>query len=374
MDALNNTLVEASASAAENGARKLRNLLSNKGKFIYLYDHATGKVEKKYNLLRHCGTLWAMTTTARQPEFSASLEPKMLPAIISGLQWVDGKYGQTSELLPGIFLVWHDQVKLGGNALMILALAEYIDWLHAKRFDKFVAIDIKQVRSLAILTEAYVQGVYYFLASGQEFHKFNIRSLEKSDFQSDYYTGEALFALVVWQQLGWKLVNENVVTIDELPSLNKFPVTLNYMENLAEQNYGLEFQSHWMLYAVSELIRSKIAGMMAPQLYRYLENLIDAVLDNDRYRARNKSNPIACRTEGLLAAFRVYLPQHVANQPERQLRMQQTIEQNIMLQLQWVMPDGAIIAGSDSTMVQIDTLQHNISAFAAYIAWQRGQK
>jgi len=356
MRQVNKILLPSARLAALNGARKLRALLQPNGKFIYSHDYLTGTAARKeYNLLRHCGSLWALLVCRQH--FSGDLNGgDYLRAVQSGLDWLWQHHvvAQDNRAL----VVWKDYIKLGGNALALLAISEFIRAMLAAEFRSNSTWQIKHHEIWLERAENLALGLH-FLRQGPEgdfIHKMSALDGSVADFRSDYYTGEALFALGHWRTTCQQLVVHGRA-IDKFPSYLLYPDACQLLLRLARQNYGLEFQSHWMCYAVSQEITARqLPNADVAELQEYLEALVNDIVARPDYRRRRKANPIACRSEALLAAWPLYQSEKIQN----------TIDVNIMLQLQWVRENGAIVESDKNTEVRIDTVQHGICAFANY--------
>jgi hypothetical protein len=338
---------------AKAGAWRLLNLIQHSGKFIYEYNVQNGKREKQYNLLRHCGSLWSVvTTTHDQKMFSPEgWLATVAPLVIKSLDYITNKHTQFRQDDNALFVVWHGQIKLGANALYLLTLIELIDkmFLYGKTAEELVPF-VQQASMVC-------NGIYAMFDNGKFIHKTDT-DYKLMDFESDYYTGEALFALARWRNVSKKynFVIENI----------KFEAVGQYLMELAAAKYGLEFQSHWMVYAITEFL---YMGAHDPVVLRnYLDELIADILNNTNYRKRDESTPIACRTEALVRALAYY-----TEQPLVTISMENILihaEATVMIQLGCCKSDGAIIRGgkkSDANHVRIDYIQHNISGFSGYV-------
>ena len=164
---------EASRAGAAYLARNVR----NNGRFRYLVDPATGRSAPGYNLLRHAGALMALAIWAgRLPAAEA------LPAMARSSDFLVERVRKTG---PGGLpcLVSKGRAKLGGSALLILALLEQDAVLGTGR-----DLDL-------------CEGLADYLVSQQD-DSGGFASLRRIDggaarpFESDYYPGQAVLALL----------------------------------------------------------------------------------------------------------------------------------------------------------------------------------
>jgi hypothetical protein len=359
---INPELLATLDTAAIKGVTKLTELMNRKGKFIYSYDHVSGARPKQYNLVRHAGAIWSMLTVAGET---------VIPFARLGIRWLVDDYAaeyhreQTfwygqPKLYIGIS--WHGNTSLGANALALLALAEMYRIDIDMRGDKFTDV---------------INGLMYGIANAYQYeadsfvHKWDSTTLVPIDFISDYYVGEALFAV-----LHWLNVSRHVNATPE-PMHDKIRDQMfKHMLKLAGENYGLEFQSHWMMYAVAYAMqhwRLEFSQEGQDLLLNYLVKLVSDVLDRTDYRKRNASTPIACRTEGMMAAMQIFLLPEInrdAKYAEFIERIMTHAHANILLQMGFAQADGAIVHGGKPygyNEVRIDYIQHGISSFKAFV-------
>lgn len=301
-----------------------------KGRFIYA--HEAGDITRAhdgYNLLRHCGTLWFMARAARD-----GASPETLSAIRRATAYLADKLEPAPWAHPehpSLALVGKGMVKLGGLGLGLLALSE-------------VGILPEVLPPLPLgLPETISQMRRYALdeIEGDDFrHKRILATGEVTGFRSDYYTGEAIFGLLM--------------TGPTDPDLTR--VTTSLMR----RGYGWAEQSHWMAYAACEAVeRGVVPEALASA---YLTGLMDAILSDPHYRARRQSTPIACRTEALTRTLLLARQIPGLLTPDLLARIHSHAAENLALQLHWYR-DGQFWKGDDDHKVQIDYIQHNATAF-----------
>ena len=312
--------------AIERAARHIVRLMRPTGRFIYCYDSEARVQLPGYNVLRHCGTIWAVGTAAEAglvlPETAVALQPAL--ASVLALQ---------TGLRPDGTMYVHEQgeVKLGANALAVLALCTM-----PQARDRAGTL-----RRLCGYIEQQADGPDDFV------HKRRQDTMAALPFRSDYYTGEALFAVVMAARL-----------LDDGEMLDGAERRLH---SLVARRYGIAEQSHWMMYAVAALHEMRPAKALAG----YACHLTSAIIDGAGYRAGGACTPVACRTEALLAAtsmLRRYLPAG-----ERLLAdARAVIEENLTIQLACMEPDGGFRCDPQTPVVRIDYIQHNLASFVAY--------
>ena len=316
-------------AVARAGALRLADMVQKSGRFVYAYWLGGGEIAG-YNLLRHSGSVWAMADTANSLADLASVQI----AARRALSWL--LETKTVPLGQGLCLAGKDgKAKLGGAALATLACLE----MNAARQD-------------ARLTDAATAfGTFMLmmrLPNGDFIHKVDIPNKKVLPFRSDYYTGEALFALArlytVTQDTRWR---------------DAAVASIRYLDGI---DYGVTAQSHWMLYALDEISRAADTELCT----RYGKRIADHILDQPDYRARNQSTPTACRSEGLLAFVRMAAEATDPAIVQTRTRATRAIEENLVQQLAFFDPSGAFVRGEGRDDVRIDFIQHNISSFLHY--------
>jgi hypothetical protein len=323
-------------TVAIEGAECLARLVDRRGKFLYRYDADNPGPTKGYNILRHCGTIWAMTEIANR----AGPLPDVAEAAQRAVEWLIERHIRPYGTTGTRCVVAGDAVKLGGNGLAILALLEVAALTGRQAY-------VELAGDLA----GYI--VLQRRPDGNFAHKRRFSTDEVLPFHSDYYTGEALFGL-----LRLSGVTGDARWLD---------VSQASEDLLAAQNYGVPQQSHWMLYALEQLHRMRPHAVSRT----HARVIAEDILDKPEYRAHQRSTPIACRSEGLLAFVRLCegLSGDSADRPifdQAAARSRVAIHENLELQLGYRRPNGSFVHGRGNSEVRIDYIQHNISSFIGY--------
>ncbi len=321
---------------AIEGAECLARLVDRRGKFLYRYDADNPGPTSGYNILRHCGTIWAMTEVANR----AGPLPDVAQAAQRATEWLIERHIRPYGTTGARCVVAGDAVKLGGNGLAILALLEV-----AALNENHDYVDLAGDLAEYIVLQRKPDGNFA--------HKRRFSTDEVMPFHSDYYTGEALFGLL----------RLTAVTGDS----RWLDVSQASEDLLAAQNYGVPQQSHWMLYALEQLHRLR----PHPVSRSHARVIAEDILDKPEYRAHQRSTPIACRSEGLLAFVRLCegLSSESADRPvfdQTAARSRTVIHENLELQLGYRRPNGSFVHGRGNSEVRIDYIQHNISSFLGY--------
>lgn len=325
-----------SLTIAIEGAECLARLVDRRGKFLYRYDADNPGPTSGYNILRHCGTIWAMTEVANR----AGPLPNVAQAAQRATEWLIERHIRPYRTTGTRCVVAGDAVKLGGNGLAILALLE-------------VAALTKNNDYVDLAGDLAGYIVLQRRPDGNFAHKRRFSTDEVLPFHSDYYTGEALFGLL----------RLTAVTGDS----RWLEISQASEDLLAAQNYGVPQQSHWMLYALEQLHKLR----PHPVSRSHARVIAADILDKPEYRADERSTPIACRSEGLLAFVRLCegvsgdsVDRPIFDQAAARSRV--AIHENLELQLGHRRPNGSFVQGRGNSEVRIDYIQHNISSFLGY--------
>lgn len=211
------------------GSRYLASQTQETGRFIYGWHPCFDREIKTYNALRHASSLYAMIEA-----YEVKRDDGLGEAIERGLSYLTEKLIKT-VLHEGqeiaVLVDAQDEVKLGGNAVCLLALMKYSELHQTSRYHALL-----EQLALAI---CLMQNP----ATGQFAHVLQYPTLDvKAHFRTIYYDGEAAFGLL------------------RLYALTKDPRWLNCVERAFD--YFIEADhwkahDHWLAYAVNELTRYK---------------------------------------------------------------------------------------------------------------------
>lgn len=317
---------------ATSGATYLAQLVDKDGRFKYRFDPVSGNVAEGYNVLRHCGAMWAMLEAG---EFSDK-KNDILASSKRAVTYLLNEFMRFSPDYRHACIAEDNSIKLGGNALALLALLSVYratgdDILKtvAESLGKYILKDLKP--------------------DGDFVHKRYLTSGKISDFKSMYYTGEALLALLhLFETSGNEVWLDAVIRSENV---------------LAPRDYGVQEQSHWMLYALELLCSYRWNETYA----HHAAKIARHILDFPEYRSWGRSTPTACRSEGLLAFVRLLDQGMCSNElTDMKSRCMEAIDLNLDEQLRFRLDSGAFVRGGEDhrkTEVRIDYIQHNISAF-----------
>jgi hypothetical protein len=341
---------------ARLGGDYLTRVVLPEGRFVYSYSPETDSEEGGYNMVRHAGTVYAMLDlwrTTRGPELLAAAERALdylLECIVP--------FGREDDGLRAV--AFDGTLKLGSAALAALALAEHCRATGARTH-------LPAAQGLCRYLRASQR------PSGEFLHQREYPSGKPRDFVSDYYSGEALFALT------------------RVYSLDRDPGWLDAAESgaryLIETRDGARpeaeiLHDHWLLYALNELHRERPLPLYAEHALRIARAILPqqnrAPLEPAHLGSHYdppRSTPTATRTEGLLAAHELALR---AGRSEEARAILEAAALGARFQLETqVVPErglrvrnpGRALGGFTRSLadleIRIDYVQHNVSALIA---------
>lgn len=222
--------LDAATTAAmiDTASQFLARQVQSSGQFVYGHFPCFDRRIGSYNTLRHASTLYAMLEA-----WELNRSPELLDAIERGVQHLCTQLIRDYTLIDGTqvaFLVdVGEEIKLGGNAVCLLALVKYSELKGSKQW-------LGLLDKLA-LGMSYLQDPQ----SGRFNHVLNASDLSlKQASRTIYYDGEAAFGLM------------------RLYGLTRDPRWLEMVE-LAFDHFiasdHWQAHDHWLSYCVNELTR-----------------------------------------------------------------------------------------------------------------------
>lgn len=328
------------------------------GKFKYSYEPKIDKDNTSYNILRHSGTLYSMLEVYELTRDDSVLTAaqRALRFLINQMQESTVKDEQTLVVVEGGF------VKLGGNGLAALALAKYIHLTQDQSY-----LPTLQKLGAWIVNTQTSEGHFTI-------HKQVYNAEIITGFDSEYYPGEALFALA------------RIYQLDPQPRWLRGAVNgALYLINVRDKGIpdAKLNHDHWLLYALNEIHRLETHE----DFLIHAMKITNAIIKSQRtqspypdwvgsYYSIPRSTPGATRMEGLCASY--CLARDYIN-PEQVDKILSALKLGIPFQLQtqfhpesvMYLPNpqrslGGFHGSLTNFEIRIDYVQHNISCLLGY--------
>ncbi len=366
--------------AARWGGQYLIRSVGADGRFVYSYRPKGDTERDRYNMLRHAGTIYSMLElheVAPRPELLAAAERAIgyLKAATEPCHPGGGRTeyhpgGGRTEYHPGggrteypdaTCLVEDGFVKLGGNALAIIALAKHAEVTGSGE-------NLALIGQLGRWILANQSDAGEFTA-----HKVHLETGRLDDHVSQYYPGEAVLALLRGGPAAGTAVSQRW-----LEAAAKGARWLIEVRDRKVPDHRLN-HDHWLLYGLNELFRRQPEPLYLAHARRTTAAILR--LQNRRpiypdwrgsYYNPPRSTPTATRSEGLAAAYLLERDHGDATDANRLL---EGLELGVRFQLQTQFrPESALyladpqraLGGFRRSLthyeVRIDYVQHNISA------------
>lgn len=339
-----------------------KHVVNKKGKFIYTYNPAEDIAEKKYNILRHAGTIFSMIQT-----YELTQDEEIMIEVKRALEFLTNKVKEPIVDEKGKVIVERDVVKIGGNGLAIVALASYTEVTQDKKY-------LPLMQDLATWIKEMQDNTGNF-----KVHKQIYSTGEATDFVSDFYIGEAILAMTKLYTLDH---NEEWLDVAE-----KAADYLILSKN-KDATKSTIHHDHWLLYGLNGLYRLRKKEIYIKHLLMMSDSIIDTQYTEVNTEEEEfiggyppqagtlpKSVPVACRTEGLSNAYIIAKDFGYKEEAER---MKKAIILGVQFQLQMQLREESIMHFQNKSLslgafynkfkditLRNDFTQHNISACIA---------
>lgn len=344
-------------SSIEYASIYLAQSVKSDGSFIYEYDPVRDVEEDGYNILRHAGTIYSM--------FEIYEAFPRQDIRISGERAIEYMNAQMRSCNRNQALCLEEdrEVKLGGNALAMLALIQYSEATNTRDHDD-------TIHKLATwITSVQDEDGQFTI------HKASYPSMRRENFVSTYYPGEAIYALARACQL---LETESYCADAESAA--------NWIITVRDDGLGINElpHDHWFLYGLRELYTVTNNELYATQSYNIANTIINNQITNDPenphwvggFYEPPRSAPTATRMEGLIAAYETGNLSYEYKQDLQKtikrgvaLLTELQITPNILAQNQISFADqglGGFVRGFGEQDIRIDYVQHAVSALLGY--------
>ncbi|MBS0290022.1 MAG: CapA family protein [Proteobacteria bacterium] len=341
-------------TAATLAGNYLVSSVKDNGDFVYEYLPKMDETSNRYNVLRHAGTIYAMLELYEVTHNEALLKSASL-ALSNLLNRAKPIVINNEKYLC---ILENNYAKLGANALAVLAISKFIS----------ITKDISYLESgrklaLWIGTAQNSKGEFYI-------HKMKFSNKANTDFVSNYYPGEAIFALVRFYQ-----IDPNPLWLDIAQKAADYLITgRDKDKNISELEHD-----HWLLYGLNALSEFRPSPIYISHTLKITKAIIKAQNRDAEpcdymgsFYTNPRSTPVAIRAEGLCAAYQLLKKNNYDSEVNDILK---AIKLCVRFQLQTqFFPEKALylpnprrtLGGFSKSLIdysiRIDYVQHNISS------------
>ena len=208
-----------------NASNYLYDMLQPNGEFQYGYFPVFDNKMGSYNILRHTGSIWSLINLYRMTNDEA-----LIPKLDSSISYLlDGYIEYKSDDAAYVIERKVNEVKLGGNALAVIMLTEYMDVFKTDKYTELV----RHLANGILELEDLNNGTYYHVLNFPDYSP-------KEEYRTVYYDGEATFALT----------RAYTCTKDQ----KYLDGAKAAVENFILTDYTV-YRDHWVAYALNEITK-----------------------------------------------------------------------------------------------------------------------
>ena len=329
----------------KNAGNLLKSMNLENGKFIYGINANSGKTIDSYNVLRHAGSVWSLILY-----YNENPNEDLKKVIINSIDYLlDNFLINYSDDIIFVIDKSSNDIKLGGNGLTLLMLAEY-----AKTFNDNSYNDIARKIANGIIYLQEEDGSYIDVLDSN----FNLKEKDTTV----YYDGEATFGLLKFYD-----VDNNKKYFEHAKGAIDFFIDNNYEK----------YRDQWISYTMVEFLKNNLDERYIEFTFKNYTFNIDNI---DKYSSFGPT-----RLEFLMNIYKAYnyiLENKNNSELLQQFNLEQlknSIEININILLKYYIdkevamyfdkPKLSLFGFSDykdNFRMRIDDIQHSLSGLIAY--------
>ena len=344
---------EQASEAAKQAGLYLAGATGKDGRFVYEYRPSEDMVPADYNMVRHAGTVYAMFEL-----YGETRDHEVLAAAKRASQFLKRKIQvkQIDGQEVGLLLD-EGAARLGGNALAIIALLKCIEVTGDRQ-------DLTLIRQLGLWIQKNQDTAGRFTV-----HKLDVSDGKTVDFESRYYPGEAILAMIRLHRL-----DPEGKWADTAERGARYLIEVRD-KGLTEEDIQ---HDHWLLYALNEVHRVRPRKEFLDHAMLISRAIMKAQTTQEKYPdwiggflPPPRSNRAATRTEALCAAFQLARDYEQPEKAGIRTAIQRAIAFQLGLQhrpetvMHFKDPQrclGGFAESLTDSDIRIDTVQHNISS------------
>lgn len=266
-DYLNADRVQEIAALASD---QLANSIKENGQFVYGWQ-LSHRLISGYNVVRHAGATWGLLN-----QYRLTPKPQLLAKIELALSYLEKQIVYQDLQTAYVVEYSEKEIKLGANALAIIAFIEYMEVTNNQKYQDLV-IHLGQGITRLMTDFGEYNHVLFYQEAGKKDYDL------KEKFRIVYYDGEATFALT---KLYSFTKDEKWLTAAKLA-----------IDNFIAADYT-KYIDHWIAHALNEVLKYTDSG-------RYYEFALRNAHEN-LYVIAHQPTTFHTYFELLMATFEVY--------------------------------------------------------------------
>ncbi|MCL1835229.1 MAG: hypothetical protein FWG48_03620 [Oscillospiraceae bacterium] len=217
---------KVAAEVVSASSRYLAGQIGSDGRFKYGHFPIFDNEMTGYNTIRHVCATWSLLNHY----YRLTGDESIIPSVDASIEFMLGELTEYAD--NGV--AWlidrtSGEVRLGGNAMAIVMLTEYMDLLGT---DKHTGL-VRQLADGILELQDSETGKFYHVLNASDFSR-------KEEFRIIYYDGEATFALA----RAYSLTHDSKYLEAAIASV----------ENFIANNYT-RYTDHWVAYSMNEVTK-----------------------------------------------------------------------------------------------------------------------